>query len=106
MTPIQDDIFHRLQTFEPVYLQIVNESMNHAGYFDGKESHFKVTLVSEVFIDKRLATRHQLLYQELEELLTSGGGTVHALALHTYTPTEWQILSDSPKSPNCAGQNK
>ena len=96
----------KLQELQPQYLDLVNESMNHAGYFDGKESHFKLTLVSEAFAGKRLVARHQLVYQLVDPLLTSQGGTVHALAIHAYTPTEWQQQTQSPESPLCAGQNK
>ena len=32
---------------------------------------------------------------------------IHALALHTYLPKEWQDLnSNSPESPNCMGGSK
>ena len=96
----------KLQELQPQYLDLVNESMNHAGYFEGKESHFKLTLVSEAFAGKRLVARHQLVYQLVDPLLTSQGGTVHALAIHAYTPIEWQQQTQSPESPLCAGQNK
>ena len=78
--------------------------MDHAGYFEGKESHFKLTIVSEAFTGKRLVARHQLIYELVTELLTAQGGSVHALAIHAYTPQEWQ--GQSPDSPLCAGQNK
>nr|WP_317199147.1 BolA family protein [uncultured Psychrobacter sp.] len=94
-----------LQTLHPEYLELVNESMNHAGYFEGKESHFKLTLVSDAFDAKRLVARHQLVYDAVAELLTSKGGMVHALAIHAYTPAEWQAQGASPESPLCAGQN-
>ncbi len=88
------------------YIELVNESMNHAGYFEGKESHFKLTLVSNAFEGKRLVARHQLVYEMVDPLLTSKGGNIHALAIHAYTPSEWQQQTQSPESPLCAGQNK
>lgn len=103
--PIADDITLRLQTFAPSVLHLENESMRHAGYFEGKESHFKLTLVSDVFTDKRLVQRHQMVYALINDLLVQGGGQVHAFAIHAYTPTEWQALGQAPASPNCAGQN-
>jgi BolA protein len=30
-------------------------------------------------------------------------GPVHALALHTYTPEEWDATGVSPASPDCRG---
>lgn len=92
-----------VQTLQPQYIELINESMNHAGYFEGKESHFKLTVVSDAFTGKRLVARHQLIYDLVADLLTSQGGNVHALAIHAYTPDEWQ--GQSPDSPNCAGQN-
>ena len=103
-TPTADALHNELQALEPQHLELINESMAHSGYFEGKESHFKLTIVSNVFEGKRLVGRHQLIYGLVNALLTSQGGQVHALAIHAYTPTEWQ--GQSPDSPLCAGQNK
>ncbi|MGP4716280.1 BolA family protein [Psychrobacter sp. T6-6] len=103
-TPTADALHTELQALEPQYIELINESMSHAGYFEGKESHFKLTIVSDAFESKRLVGRHQLIYGLVNSLLTSQGGQVHALAIHAYTPTEWQ--GQSPDSPLCAGQNK
>ncbi|MDX2374002.1 BolA family transcriptional regulator [Psychrobacter sp. PP-21] len=103
-TPTADALHTELQALEPQHIELINESMSHAGYFEGKESHFKLTIVSDAFEGKRLVGRHQLIYGLVNSLLTSQGGQVHALAIHAYTPTEWQ--GQSPNSPLCAGQNK
>ncbi|PYE37923.1 BolA family protein [Psychrobacter fozii] len=103
-TPTANALNAELQVLQSQHLELVNESMNHAGYFDGKESHFKLTIVSNAFEGKRLVARHQLVYGLVNALLTSQGGQVHALAIHAYTPVEWQ--GQSPDSPLCAGQNK
>lgn len=102
-TPLADDITRRLQSLSPSFYQLDNESMNHAGYFVGKESHFKLTIVSEQFAGKRQVQRHQLVYGLVNDLLAQGGGTIHAFSIHAYTADEWQ--GDSPASPSCAGQN-
>ena len=102
-TPTADALTHQLQELQPQHLELVNESMNHAGYFDGKESHFKLIIVSESFEGKRLVARHQLIYDRANSLLTSQGGQIHALAIHAYTPAEWQ--GQNPESPLCAGKN-
>lgn len=86
--------------FSPVFLNIENESYMHSS---GRwaESHFKVTLVSETFEGIRTVARHRAIYTCLADELENG---VHALALHTYTPTEWAENNGMvPKSPNCAG---
>ena len=103
-TPTADALHAKLQALDPQHIELINESMAHAGYFEGKESHFKLTIVSEAFEGKRLVGRHQLIYGLVTPLLTSQGGQVHALAIHAYTPTEWQ--GQSPDSPLCAVQNK
>lgn len=103
-SPTADALHQELQGLQPQHIELINESMNHAGYFEGKESHFKLTIVSDAFEGKRLVARHQLIYGLVNVLLTSQGGQVHALAIHAYTPTEWQ--GQSPDSPLCAGQNK
>lgn len=89
-----------LDTFQPQVLHIENESHKHSSG-KGSESHFKVTLVAEQFNAKRSVARHQAVYQCLKhELETS----VHALALHLYTPAEWlENAGVVPASPNCAG---
>lgn len=102
---IKHQLTEQLQALNPTYLDLQNESMNHAGYFDGKESHFKLTIVSDNFANQRLVARHQKVYGAVANLLTQDGGTVHALAIHAYTPEEWQQQGTSPDSPNCAGKN-
>lgn len=78
------------------YLEVVNESMNHAG--DAKESHFKLIIVSDDFVDIKLINRHRLINnffkQEMQE-------SIHALAIHTYTIDEWKNRRIVPQSPLC-----
>lgn len=106
VTPIADAVTERLQALQPSIYQLENESMRHAGYFDGKETHFKLTIVSDAFAGKRLVQRHQLVYGLVNDLLAQGGGQIHAFSIHAYTPAEWQAVGQAPASPNCAGQNK
>ena len=95
-----------LSILNPVYLTLDNESQMHKGYYEGKESHFKLVIVSDEFVGKRLAARHQVVYTIAHPFLMANGGSIHALAIHAYTPNEWSELSSAPNSPNCAGQNK
>lgn len=101
-----DQIHHALTEFCPTYVELINESAAHTGYFEGKQSHFKLVVVSECFVPLRLAARHQQIYRALGHLLTQAGGTIHALALHTYTPSEWQALGNAPASPSCQGGHR
>ncbi|WP_368877475.1 transcriptional regulator BolA [Providencia vermicola] len=89
--------------FEPAYLEVINESDQH-NVPAGSESHFKVVLVSEKFENKRMVGRHREIYAILADELA---GSIHALALHTYTPSEWHNLADTAlDSPACRGGGK
>lgn len=95
---LQQQLHERLQQLNPTHLDIINESLGHGGYFPGKESHFKVVLVSPDFEGQRLVKRHQRVYALAAELINPAH--IHALAIHAYTPTEWQ--GQAPASPACA----
>jgi len=89
--------------FAPAHLEVVNESSNHR-VPPGSESHFRVVLVTPAFEGDRLLARHRRVNAALADELAGG---VHALALHTYTPAEWQARAGSaPDSPECAGRRK
>ncbi|RDH43126.1 BolA family protein [Zooshikella ganghwensis] len=98
---VQDTIMSKLyEGLQPTYLDVQNESYMH-NVPPNSSTHFKVIVVSNAFADKRSVARHQQVYQLLANELA---GPVHALALHTYTPDEWQARSASaPQSPNCQG---
>ena len=84
------------------YLQVENESHLH-NVGPGAESHFKVTIVSHLFDEQMLIKRHRMVNQALQQEMQQ----IHALALHTLTPQEWQarggVVADSPK---CRGGGK
>lgn len=87
------------QSYSPQEVIILNESHMHAG--PAANSHFNLTVVSDAFEGKRPVARHQMIYKILAEELA---GEVHALALHLFTPEEWQDAGkESEKSPNCKG---
>ena len=100
---IQASIENKLTNeFDVDYLQVENESHMHNVAPDS-ESHFKVTIVSDSFRDQMLLKRHCMVNKTLEQELQQ----IHALALHTLTPDEWQArggtVADSPK---CRGGGK
>ncbi|MGQ9427552.1 BolA family protein [Gilvimarinus sp. F26214L] len=84
---------------QPSHLKVENESHMH-NVPANSETHFKVVVVSPEFAGKRLVQRHQRVYQLLQEELA---GPVHALALHTYAPDEWQDGAQVTPSPDCMG---
>ena len=90
------------QTFDPEFLEVVNESFMH-NVPEGSESHFKVTVVSTAFLDKRLIARHRLINQTLADELKS----IHALAIHALTPDEYFAKAGKvADSPECLGGSK
>lgn len=95
---LEQQLIEQLKALNPTHLEVINESAGHGGYFPGKESHFKVIIVSEAFAGLRLVQRHQKVYAEAKDLLSPG--KIHALAIHAYLPTEWQ--GQAPASPECA----
>ncbi len=100
---MQENIQQKLTTaFSPQHIAVDDESHGH-NVPDGAESHFKVVMASANFDGKRPVQRHQLVYGALKEELA---GSVHALALHLYTPGEWAEQSAAPESPACMGGSK
>lgn len=100
---IQQEIETRLlRELTPSHLEVDNESHMHS-VPPNSETHFRVVVVSEEFVALRRVARHQRVYQLLAEELE---GPVHALALHTYSPQEWQERQSAPDSPDCMGGSK
>lgn len=80
------------ERFAPTRLEIVDDSARHAGHAghsggagQGGETHFSVTLVSDVFTGLGRVARQRLVYETLAVELKGG---VHALALTTLAPRE------------------
>lgn len=97
---IQEIIEERLRDgLSPTHLDVENESHMHR-VPSNSETHFRVVVVSHAFEGRRQVQCHQAVYGLLNDLM---GKPVHALALHTYGPSEWQSISDAPSSPACLG---
>ncbi|KNE55158.1 hypothetical protein AMAG_01080 [Allomyces macrogynus ATCC 38327] len=77
---------------QPTVLDIIDDSRKHAGHaamkgLAVKETHFRVTIVSDAFAGKPLLQRHRLIYGILGDELRAG---LHALQLATKTPAEME----------------
>ena len=98
---IADQITRKLeQHFTLDHLEVLNESDNH-NVPPGSESHFRSTIVSEIFEGMKRLDRHRQINGLLADELA---GPVHALALHPYSPTEWVARGGRIKeSPACLG---
>ena len=86
---VKDVITEKLSaTFAPQRLDVEDESHRHeghAGHRPGGQTHFRVTIVSEMFRGKNRIERHRMINQALAHELSSG---VHALAIHASAPGE------------------
>ncbi len=74
-------------TLAPEFLQVENESSQHAGHaHGGLDSHFKVTIACTDFATLSRVARHQQVYKILAEELA---GPVHALVIKAFSVEEW-----------------
>ncbi|MFQ5437370.1 MAG: BolA family protein [Paracoccaceae bacterium] len=80
--PIQDQISEKLTSaFQPDELRVVDESekhRGHAGWREGGETHFHVTIRSARFHDLSRLERHRAVHAALSPELVA---RIHALSL-------------------------
>ena len=55
----------------------------------GDSNHFAAVVVAPAFAGKMLVERHQMVYGSLKGAMAD---RIHALAIKTYTPEEWEKL--------------
>ncbi|VDL61136.1 unnamed protein product [Hymenolepis diminuta] len=98
--PIHNAIKEKLTALlKPSYLSIVNESRNHASNI-GKESHFRISVVSKDFENIGDVMRHRLIKKALQHEFDSG---LHALSIVAKAPSEeFKELKSVP----CIGKSK
>lgn len=101
MGPVQSAIQEKLaEVLKPTFLAVENESHNHCNG-ENRETHFKITAVSESFSDLASVKRHQMIYGLLGQEMSGG---VHSLALHLFTPGQWLSRGETvPESSKCIG---
>ena len=79
---MQQRIHRKLtEAFAPVELQVIDDSeahRGHAGYREGGNTHFNVTIRAEAFNGLSRVAAQRLVYATLKEEFDSG---LHALAL-------------------------
>jgi BolA protein len=81
-------IRERLAALEPVALELVDESAQHAGHAGarpGGDTHWRLTIVSPRFAGQPTVARHRMVYQALGELMQH---PIHALAITARAPEE------------------
>lgn len=88
-----------MEGLSPVYLVVENESHMHS-VPENSETHFRIVVVADAFEGRRQVQCHQAVYGLLNDMI---GKPIHALALHTYGPDEWDSTTSAPLSPPCMG---
>ena len=75
--------------FDPLHLTVEDESARHAGHAGaaGGGGHFRAVIVSAAFRGQGQVARHRAVFALLGEAMRT---TIHALALQTLTPEEWE----------------
>lgn len=72
--------------FEPLRLEVVDDSHHHAGHAGAREGrHFTVRLTAAAFGGRTRVARHRLVYDALRDLMPAG---IHALAIEARAPDE------------------
>ena len=86
---VADSVHAKLtDAFEPVHLDVVDESHLHAGHAGARpegETHFRVDIVAAAFDGVSRVERQRMVHRVLKDEL---GDRVHALALRTRAPGE------------------
>jgi BolA protein len=81
-------IRERLAALEPLELELVDESVQHAGHAGarpGGNTHWRLTIVSPRFAGQSTVARHRMVYQALGTLMQN---PIHALAINARAPEE------------------
>lgn len=85
---VAEAIRARLAALEPLSLELVDESAQHAGHAGarpGGNTHWRLEIVSPRFSGKPTVARHRMVYQALGELMQH---PIHALAISARSPEE------------------
>ena len=72
------------------HVEVTDESHLHAGHAGAASGgrHYRALVVSPRFEGQSRVARQRMVYAALKEEM---GGEIHALALRTLTPAEWEV---------------
>ena len=84
---IESILRERLAGFQPLRLELIDDSAKHAGHAGAMSGggHYRLLIVSAEFAGKSTLTRHRLIYTALDELMRS---KIHALSIQSLAPDE------------------
>jgi len=91
---------HLVEKLEAIHVKVEDESHRHVGHGGrrdplGAGGHYRVEIVSPLFVGKTTLQQHRLVYGALAEQM---GNSIHALALQTYSPEQWTGSPTNPAS--------
>jgi BolA protein len=87
------------EAFSPLFLDVINESDGH-NVPKGSESHFKVIIVSDNFVNKSRIQRHKMIYSAAASEVEK----VHAFSVSAFDASEWSVKQGNvTQSPPCLG---
>ena len=77
------------RVFRPTHIVVEDESALHRGHAGaaGGGGHFRVTIVSDAFRGQSPVARQRAVYAALGDAMKH---EIHALAMQTLTPEEWE----------------
>ena len=84
-----DIIKHLTQAFDPIHLDVIDESDQHRGHRGTphtENTHFHVIIVAKAFDGMPLIQRHRSINKHLKSGFL---GTLHALKITAHSPEEW-----------------
>ena len=96
--PIESQIINTLSSSMNLSsFKIINESFMHNVPKDS-ESHFKIVIVSNDFMNIQTIKRHKSIYKALGKIMDE----IHALSIHTFDEDEYKKNPMVIDSPQCA----
>ena len=91
----RDTIIDKLSArFQPVHLEVIDESdrhRGHSGWREGGETHFRVRIATRQFDGKSRLAQHRAIMDLLDVELKAG---IHALAIEVLKPDASAELAD------------
>lgn len=90
--PVEELIIAKVSTLNPTSIVVANDSHKHRHHKsmqqaeNVQELHFRLEVVSDLFVGKPMPARHRLIYKLLDDELQNKG--LHALQMVTKTVAE------------------
>ena len=94
MASIEQQLHDILLTLRPHYIEVINESHLHHHHQSSPhngQSHFRVVVVSDCFVNQGKMERHRSIYDLCQDLMHHH---IHALSIQALTIKDYQELQE------------